>query len=240
MASSDEEHFSDASEGHQRSYSRSASGRTSPVPLTRVEKVDGSPAYGEVPGTDAYGKRERDAVPDEVEVVPEGSRSRSHSSVGLQDHPSTPGGTLIPQTLVEKVDPDTPSHGEVPGTPAYEQRKADAVPDSVMKMSESDSRPPSHDTTPTQSSSDSTPVPETLLSRVDSMPSEGAESGVRAHKRSPSDALPDSTERISDPPRKLLLFLYKVQTIDQSRTTRSLYQSKSHSAKIYLDESRKP
>ena len=43
-----------------------------------------------------------------------------------------PGGKPIPKTMVEKVDPDIPSHGEVPGTHAYELRQADTAPDKVV------------------------------------------------------------------------------------------------------------
>lgn len=89
-----------------------------------------------MPGTDAYSKRVQDAVPDEVEVVPEGQRSRSASRVSAADLPYTPGGTPVPKTVVEKVDPDTPSHGEVPGTDAYKIRRADAVPDVILKAPE--------------------------------------------------------------------------------------------------------
>jgi len=95
--------------------------------------VDDQPAYGEIPGTEAYNKRAQDAVPDEVEVVPDGQRSRSASRADLGDRPITPGGTPIPKMVVEKVDPDTPAYGEVPGTHAYEVRAADAVPDVIIK-----------------------------------------------------------------------------------------------------------
>jgi hypothetical protein len=98
-----------------------------------VERVDDEPSYGEVPGTDAYNKRTQDAVPDEVEIVPEGQRSRSTSRVSMSDRPYTPGGTQIPKTVVEKIDPDAPSHGDVPGTLAHELRAADAIPDIVLK-----------------------------------------------------------------------------------------------------------
>jgi hypothetical protein len=97
--------------------------------------VDDEPAYGEVPGTEAYEKRTQDAVPDEVEVVPDGLRSRSTSRVD-GDRPITPGGTPIPKTVVEKVDPDTPAYGDVPGTHAYEVRAADALPDVIVKAPE--------------------------------------------------------------------------------------------------------
>lgn len=95
--------------------------------------MDDKPAYGEVPGTPAYKMRTWDAVPDEVEVVPEGQRSRSSSWLRPTDRPSTPrspGGT--PLVVVERVD-DKPSHGEVPGTEAHAIRKADAAPDVILK-----------------------------------------------------------------------------------------------------------
>lgn len=210
-SSSDDDHFSDASEGHQRSHSRTLSSPV-PPPRTRVEKVDGNPSHGEVPGTHAYGQRGKDAVPDEIEVVPEGCRSRSQSIAGTQSRPTTPGGSSIPQTLVEKVDLNTPSHGDVPGTTAYEQRKADSVPDFVMKMPEDGSTPTSLNPSPSQSpSSADTPVPETRLSRVDSIPNEEGESGARAHRRSPSDALPDSTESVPDLPGKLVFLSVQLQ-----------------------------
>jgi len=125
-AESSDEHFSDASEGRIGNSS-------SPIPTTRVERVDDQPAHGEVPGTAAYKMRTQDAVPDELEVVPEGQRSRSASQVlREEDRPSTPGGPAVPKLVVEKVEPEKPSHGEVPGTEAYEMRKADAAPDEVI------------------------------------------------------------------------------------------------------------
>ncbi|CRG90187.1 hypothetical protein PISL3812_07230 [Talaromyces islandicus] len=186
-ASEEEDHFSDASEGRSLNASRAAS----PVPRTRVEKVDDEPRHGEVPGTPAYNQRGQDAVPDEVEVVPEGSRSRSSSRA---ERPFTPGGTPIPQTIVSKVD-ETPSYGDVPGTPAYDQRKADAVPDIILKM-------PGEPQTPSSLSRESSDqsVPETKLSRVDTLPKDPTSPMLRAHRRSPSDALPDFTETVEETP----------------------------------------
>lgn len=135
-SSEGEDHFSDASEGRDSAIDRSSA--ASPVPVTRVEKVDDEPSYGEVPGTPAYKMRMQDAVPDEVEIVPEGTRSRSTSRLSASDRPSTPlspGGTPIPRTVVERID-DKPSHGEIPGTEAYEHHRADAVPDVVLKVPE--------------------------------------------------------------------------------------------------------
>ncbi len=131
-SSSSSDHFSSASEGDAS---------RSPIPITRVERVDDSAAHGEVPGTLAYNLRTQDAVPDEIEIVPEGRRSRS-STLGGRDRalsgsprPGTPGGSPIPKTVVEKVD-FKPSHGEVEGTEAKEIRRADAQPDEVREVSQ--------------------------------------------------------------------------------------------------------
>jgi len=130
--SSDEsEQFMDASESHSGALPNP--GDASPVPKTRVEKVDDQPTHGEVPGTAAYKLRSKDAVPDEVEVIPEGQRSRASSRLRPEDRPSTPGGTPIPRIVAEKIDPDQPAYGDIPGTSAYEMRKADAKPDEVVR-----------------------------------------------------------------------------------------------------------
>ncbi|KAL4937507.1 hypothetical protein BDV06DRAFT_202779 [Aspergillus oleicola] len=193
---SDEEHFSDASEGNARSHSRPTS-RASSVPRTRVEKVDDVPSHGEIPGTSAFEMREQDAVPDEVEVI---SRSRSPSTAGQRRRSVTPGGTPVPRTVVEKVDPGQPSYGDVPGTEAYEKRRADAVPDMVTKTSES-TTPSGSPTESDEAQTTNTSVPDTLLSEVDDSPEDGAlHSGPHAHRRRPSDTLPDATETLPDSP----------------------------------------
>lgn len=202
---SEDEHFSDASEGHGNDLLSPQSGRSSPVPRTRVERVDDSAQHGEVPGTPAYGQREQDAVPDEIEVVPEGAPSRDRSSAGLQDRPLTPGESPIPRTMVEKIDPESRSYGEVPGTEAFEKRQADAVPDLVKKAEDPDDAQPlpsvDHDSPQTDSSDQS--VPETKLSRVKTPPTEEELlSRPRAHHRSlPSDAEPDTVETVPDAPK---------------------------------------
>ncbi|KAI9665370.1 MAG: hypothetical protein M1831_001808 [Alyxoria varia] len=124
--------FEDASEQKKDRESPS-------IPTTRVEKTDDEPSHGEVPGTAAYKLRTQDAVPDELEVVPEGSRSRSSSAASSEKPRSSSMGVPVPKTVVEKVDPTEPSHGEVPGTVAYAIRRADAEPDTVMKASDSES-----------------------------------------------------------------------------------------------------
>lgn len=163
--------------------------------------MDDAPSHGDIPGTSAYEKRELDAVPDEVEVI---SRSRSPSTAGQRRRSVTPGGTRIPQTMVEKVDPDQPSYGDVPGTEAYEKRKADAVPDVVTKTSESTSTSGSP-TDPDEVNTTTTSVPGTLVSEVDTLQDdETLHSGPLAHRRRPSDTLPDTTETVSDPPGKFI------------------------------------
>jgi hypothetical protein len=102
-----------------------------PIPITVVERVDDSASYGEVPATAAYEKRQADSVPDLV--VRTGDRSRSTSTSTRSRAESTPGDLPIPITKVEKVD-SKPSHGEVPGTEAYEMRKGDAQPDVVEEV----------------------------------------------------------------------------------------------------------
>jgi len=90
-----------------------------------------------VPGTDAYKKRTQDAVPDEVEVI---NRSRSASRVSPADRPGVE--IPIPKIVAMKIDPDTPAYGDVPGTEAYEKRRADAVPDMVIKSPDGSDPPP--------------------------------------------------------------------------------------------------
>lgn len=169
--SDDDEHFSDALESAKRRNSRPPSPLsrpTSPIPRTRVERVDDEPRYGEEPGSPAFDMRRQDAVPDELEVVPEGRLSKRDSSSNLQP-PVSPGGTAVPLMVVEKVDPDTPSHGEVPGTAAYEKRQADAAPDVVLKASDSNKWPESFSPQPANPST-SGPIPETVITRADSIP----------------------------------------------------------------------
>ncbi|KAK4504047.1 hypothetical protein PRZ48_004962 [Zasmidium cellare] len=140
VSESSDDHFSSASEGTPNPNRLSAENPGSPIPITRVERVDDSAAHGEVPGTPAYEMRMRDAVPDEIEIVPEGkrsrsataSRSRSASHLSADSRPQTPGGSPVPRTVVERVG-DKQHYGEVEGTVAHQQRMMDAKPDEVRK-----------------------------------------------------------------------------------------------------------
>lgn len=69
-----------------------------------------------------------------MKAAEDGADNNGSLSPNTENRPSTPGGRPIPITVVEKVDPMSPSHGEVPGTDAYEMRRADAAPDIVSKV----------------------------------------------------------------------------------------------------------
>lgn len=190
--SSDEEYFSDASEGRKRASRPQTP--ASPVPKTRVERVDDSPAYGEVPGTTAYDRRARDAVPDEVEVVPEGRLSKRSSQ--YLEPPTTPGGSIIPRTVVEKVDPTSSSYGDEPGTKAFGHRKMDSIPDLVLKAPDDGG---SRQYDPDAPSSSAPPqIPETVVTRVDTEPAYGEVEGTAAAQRRQKDASPDAVEVVRD------------------------------------------
>ncbi|KAK2601734.1 hypothetical protein QQS21_004722 [Conoideocrella luteorostrata] len=75
---------------------------SSPIPKTRVEKVDSSPSHGEVPGTEAYKMRESDAQPDEIAVAKDSENSITPTATPTQE---------IPMTVLDPVwsDDDRPS-----------------------------------------------------------------------------------------------------------------------------------
>ncbi|KAK5663635.1 hypothetical protein OQA88_4066 [Cercophora sp. LCS_1] len=124
LESDSEEHFSDA-----QSAPSSESHPTSPIPKTRVERVDDKPAYGEVPGTTAYQMREEDAAPDEIAYVPD-VNTQSTPETKDDAAPPTPGGHPIPKTVVEET-PDTEgskTHPEI-----IKRHGSDPHPDVVLK-----------------------------------------------------------------------------------------------------------
>lgn len=188
--SSDDE-FQDASEKREKG-SRPVT-PSSPIPTTRVEKVDDEPRHGEVPGTSAYEIRRQDAVPDEVEVVPEGIPSK-RSSRQFLDTPLTPGGTPIPRTVVEKLDTDQPSYGEEPGTPAYRTRMADAIPDIVLKNPDPSRSPSRYNGGSHSRNTSNMSVPETIVTRADEDLAYGEVPGTVATGIRKEDATPDIVE----------------------------------------------
>ena len=158
--------------------------------------MDNDESYGEVPGTPAYKTREKDAVPDEIEIIPDGRKSRSGSNVSTpQMSPIRPGGSPIPKTVLEKVDPLSPSHGDVPGTAAFSKRKADAIPDEIRAVNESDSDP---DTSKSHNPYPNIPIPTTIVTKVDSEPSHGEVPGSAAYDIRTQDAEPDVIENKGD------------------------------------------
>ena len=177
--SSDDEFFSDASEGRKKT-SRPAT-PASPIPKTRVERVDDNPAYGEVPGTPAYDKRTKDAVPDEVEVVPDGRLSK-RSSQYLE--PTTPGGTAIPpRMVVEKLDPSETGYGDDPNTRAFQHRKADSIPDVILKAPEP-GKWRRFDDEPSSLMPPTSPIPETVITNVETRPHAGGKTDHPPGKQS--------------------------------------------------------
>ncbi|KAI1200580.1 hypothetical protein F5X97DRAFT_293123 [Nemania serpens] len=118
-ASDSDEHYSDA-----QSSPRNSTGAASPIPRTRVEKVDDEPSYGEVPGTEAYDKRTEDAEPDEIAII------QDESSPPLASQTVAPPKIIIPKTVVDETD-------DVPGSSTHghheHSHQADAAPDIIRK-----------------------------------------------------------------------------------------------------------
>ncbi|KAL8723185.1 MAG: hypothetical protein Q9225_000451 [Loekoesia sp. 1 TL-2023] len=189
----EEEVFSDAQEGPKE-----PSGNSSPIPTTRVEKVDDQKSHGEVPGTEAYNMRKQDAVPDVLEIVGDMSNPSSRrTSQSQPDRTSTPGGTPIPKTVVEKVDSTTPSHGEIPGTAAHSMRQADAVPDVILQSPKA--KAAFGDSPQARAASPEISIPKTVVTKVDEQPSHGEVPGTEAFNMRTEDATPDAVETKSDP-----------------------------------------
>lgn len=125
---STDEHFSDAhSDPEEPSNGNRAA---SPIPRTRVERVDSEPAHGEVPGTDAYKLRTEDAVPDEITV---NSPARSRAS-SIAPSPVSPTSQSVPKTIVDEADdsPDAATQHQTPRSRSN-SHKADAAPDLIRK-----------------------------------------------------------------------------------------------------------
>lgn len=140
--------------------------------------------------------REQDAVPDDLEIIPDGSKSRPKSMTSSQDSSAGPGDIPIPRMVVEKVDPKSPSHGEVPGTAAHLKRRADAVPDVILQAPQRDETPVSKDRG--DGISPEIPIPTTVITKVDSEPCHGEVPGTDAFDMRKGDAKPDVVEKKGD------------------------------------------
>lgn len=85
------------------------------------------------------------------------------------DRSVSPGGTPIPRTVVEKINPADTSYGDNPYSRAFQHRKTDSVPDLVLKApgpgeprkSFDENRPANINTSP------HTNIPETIVTPVD-------------------------------------------------------------------------
>lgn len=163
---------------------------------TYGDQVDDRDNYGEVPGTAAYKMRERDAVPDDLEIIPEGGQSRPKSITTSQDSSASPRDIPIPKMVVEKIDPNSPSHGDVPGTAAHLKRQADAVPDVVLQAPQPDGSSVGEDRG--DDISPDIPIPTTVVTKVDSQPSHGEIPGTDAFNIRKGDAKPDLVEKKGD------------------------------------------
>lgn len=102
----------------------------------------------------------------------------------------------VPITVVEKVDPFTPSYGEVPGTMAYDSRQADAVPDVVTSREDQGEQHPSR----SESTADRPPVPITKVTKIDHSPDPAEVPGTHAYETHKQDAEPDVIEEQEDVP----------------------------------------
>lgn len=139
----------------------------------------------------------QDAVPDEVEVVPEDRLKKQSSQLDLTRSASSVESP-IPRTVVEKVDPEEPAYGDVPGTDAYAKREADAAPDLVLRASDSGRRSFDLDGE-SNSPRPEIPIPATVITRVNSLPAHGEVEGTEAFNIRQQDAEPDKAEVKRDP-----------------------------------------
>lgn len=187
--------------------------------------------------------RQQDAVPDELEVVGDTSKPSSRrTSQSRPDRTSTPGGTPIPKTVVEKIDPDTPSHGDIPGTEAFNMRQADAVPDVILQSPNAKSSFP--DNVLDSSVHPGISVPKTIVTKVDEEPSHGEVPGTEAYDKRAGDAVPDVVETKGDPASKSLYsYRHFQRAIDPVRFTNifiSQVLASQPQAKTVGDKKRQP
>jgi len=89
--------------------------------------------------------------------------SDAQSAPSESAEPTSP----LPKLRVEKVD-DEPSHGEVPGTEAYDKRTSDATPDEIAVIPDTEADSSAKDAaTPTP---ESQPVPKTVVEETPDAP----------------------------------------------------------------------
>lgn len=119
MANFCTEGHSDSEDQFTDAQSAPISESGSPIPKTRVERVDDERVHGEVPGTEAHAMREGDAQPDEIAVIPDVETKSSSSSAQSDD---------IPATVVEEASGSVGEHSQA----FLDKRQADAAPDVLV------------------------------------------------------------------------------------------------------------
>jgi len=136
------------------------------------------------------------AAIDNLAVIAEGSQNEIATRIKGQNLDPSIHATSIPMTVVEKVNPEEPSHGDVPGTAAHEKRKADAVPDAVLRAP-SPGEPPITKT-PDSNTPSALPIPKTVVTKVDLEPRHVEVPGTKAAELRTEDATPDEVEEKGD------------------------------------------
>lgn len=155
--------------------------------------------------------RIQDAVPDELEIIPDGEESKHTFGPAPHDTSQTAAAVPIPKTVVQKVDPTSPSHGEVPGTAAYSIRKTDARPDVIVQVTDPEITLPSD--AQSENSSPSGPVPETGIARLGTVSSGKEAVGEGGSNMRGGGRDLDSEEENSEMPSQSI-FCYKLLASD--------------------------
>jgi hypothetical protein len=138
----------------------------------------------------------RNAATDNLAVIAEGSQNEIATRIKGQNLDPGIHATSIPMTVVEKIDPAEPSHGDVPGTAAHEKRKADAVPDAILRAPSPGEPPITR--SPDSNSPSAVPIPKTVVTKVDLEPRHGEVLGTKAAELRTEDATPDEVEEKGD------------------------------------------
>ena len=125
-----------------------------------------------------------------------GRESSPPSSISQQKQSPASTHVPIPKMVVEKIDPTSPSHGDVPGTAAHAKRQADAVPDVILQAGGHNEAPVVEDRGGRISAD--MPIPTTVITKVDSKPSHGEIPGTDAFDMRKGDAKPDVVEKKGD------------------------------------------
>lgn len=123
--------------------------------------------------------RSQDAVPDELEIIPDGEKSRPYSGTNDKGLNTAREGSPIPITVVQKLDPISPSHGEVPGTTAYSVRAADAAPDVITKIRDPEEEIAEHNQF---LKANETPIPKIVQPKAESEWSQGEDLALKPYE----------------------------------------------------------